>query len=62
MAYSILKELDMPLSDRLTIVTTIGHHDEKTGTALDPVSAALILADKTDVRRNRVQKPSHCKF
>ena len=50
-----------PFSDRLTIVTTIGHHDEKTKTALDPVSAALILADKTDVRRNRVQN-SHCKF
>ena len=45
LAYSILKELDMPLSDRLTIVTAIGHHDEKTGTALEPVSAALILAN-----------------
>ena len=58
----ILKELDMPLTDRLTIVTTIGHHDEKTGTALDPVSAALILADKTDVRRNRVQNPVIANF
>ena len=45
LTYSILKELDMPLSDRLTIVTAIGHHDEKTGTALDPVSAALILVN-----------------
>ena len=62
LAYSILKELDMPLSDRLTIVTAIGHHDEKTGTALDPVSAALILADKTDVRRNRVQNPVIANF
>ena len=62
LTYSILKELDMPISDRLTIVTAIGHHDEKTGTALDPVSAALILADKTDVRRNRVQNPVIAKF
>ena len=62
LAYSILKELDMPLSDRLTIVTAIGHHDEKTGTALEPVSAALILADKTDVRRNRVQNPVIANF
>lgn len=62
LTYSILKELDMPISDRLTIVTAIGHHDEKTGTALDPVSAALILADKTDVRRNRVQNPVIANF
>ena len=62
LTYSILKELDMPISDRLTIVTAIGHHDEKTGTAIDPVSAALILADKTDVRRNRVQNPNQAQF
>ena len=42
----------MDLEHALTISTAIGHHDEKTGTAIDPVSAALILADKTDVRRN----------
>ena len=45
----------MPLKDILAITTAIGHHDESTGTAVDSVSAALILADKTDVRRNRVQ-------
>ena len=39
------------------IVSAIGQHDEKTGTAVDAVSAALILADKTDVRRNRVRNP-----
>ena len=37
------------------IITAIGQHDEGSGTAVDPVSAALILADKTDVRRNRVR-------
>lgn len=55
LSYNILKELDMPTEDILTVMTAIGHHDEKTGTAVDEVSAALILADKTDVRRNRVQ-------
>ena len=35
--------------------SAIGNHDEGTGTAIDVVSAALILADKTDVRRNRVR-------
>lgn len=55
LAYQILKERQMPLKDVLTIASAIGHHDEGTGAAVDKVSAALILADKTDVRRNRVQ-------
>lgn len=55
LSYQLLRNLNMELDEVLTIVTAIGHHDEGTGTAVDPVSAALILADKTDVRRNRVQ-------
>ncbi|MCU6762838.1 Uncharacterized conserved protein [uncultured Roseburia sp.] len=55
LAYQILKELGMPLCDAITVAAAIGHHDEATGTAIDIVSAALILADKTDVRRNRVR-------
>ena len=62
LAYQILKGMRMPLEDILVIVTAIGHHDESTGTAVDVVSAALILADKTDVRRNRVQKSQHRQF
>lgn len=62
LAYQILKKLDMPLEDVLTVMTAIGHHDEKTGSAVDPISAALILADKTDVRRNRVQNPVPANF
>lgn len=55
LAYQILKEMGMPLADAAAIAAAIGNHDEKTGTAFDVVSAALILADKTDVRRNRVR-------
>lgn len=55
LAYQILKEMGMEYEEILTITTAIGHHDERTGAAVDEVSAALILADKTDVRRNRVQ-------
>ena len=62
LAYQILRDLGMPLADILVITTAIGHHDEQTGTAVDPVSAALIIADKTDVRRNRVQNPVIAKF
>ncbi|MBB5262996.1 hypothetical protein HNP82_000090 [Catenibacillus scindens] len=55
LAYDILKARKMPLSDAICVACAIGNHDESTGTAVDMVSAALILADKTDVRRNRVR-------
>lgn len=62
LANDILKNTSMPLEDRVTIIAAIGHHDESTGGAMDPVSAALILADKTDVRRNRVRTQELEKF
>lgn len=55
LTYQILKDMGMPLADAIKIATAIGHHDESTGGAIDEISACLILADKTDVRRNRVQ-------
>ncbi len=55
LADTILRETDMSLEDRITVMSTIGNHDESTGTAVDAVSAAVIIADKTDVRRNRVR-------
>ena len=58
LANEILKETDLSIEDRITIASAIGHHDESSGGATDVISAALIIADKTDVRRNRVrQKP-----
>lgn len=55
LANEILKETDMELRDRVHIVSAIANHDESYGVAADPVSAALIIADKTDVRRSRVR-------
>ncbi len=55
LANEILKETDMDLKDRVHIVSAIANHDESDGVASDPVSAALIIADKTDVRRSRVR-------
>ncbi len=55
LARSILKEMGMGFDEIAIIMNAVGEHDEKTGHAMNPVSAALILADKTDVRRNRVQ-------
>ena len=62
LAYDILKKYDLSLVDRLTVVSAIGNHDESTGGAKDAVSAALILADKSDVRRNRVRTTDREKF
>ncbi|MCI8594429.1 MAG: HD domain-containing protein [Oscillospiraceae bacterium] len=56
MAFRILRELEMPPAEVAAIVTAIGNHDEGTGMAVNPVAAALILADKTDVRRSRVRQ------
>lgn len=55
LANDILKEAGMDMADRITVIAAIGNHDESTGGAKDPISAALVLADKTDVRRNRVR-------
>lgn len=54
LAYNILKEMGMEEKDRIEIMMAIGNHDEQTGTAVSDVSAALILADKSDVHRDRV--------
>ena len=53
MAFRILDCMDMPPEDIATIVTAIGNHDEGTGVPVNAVAAALIIADKSDVRRSR---------
>ena len=54
LAYQILKEMGLDPKERPEIMMAIGNHDEKTGTAVNDISAALILADKSDVHRDRV--------
>ena len=54
LAYYILKDMGMPVQERTEIMMAIGNHDEKTGTAVSDISAALILADKSDAHRDRV--------
>lgn len=56
MAFRILDRMDFPPEEIATIVTAIGNHDEGTGVPVNAVAAALILADKSDVRRSRVRK------
>ena len=62
MAFRILDRLGFPPEDIATIVTAIGNHDEGTGVAVNAVAAALIIADKTDVRRSRVRNRDFSTF
>ena len=62
MAMQILRSLGMSAEDISVVISAIGNHDEKTGTAVNAVSAAIILADKTDVRRNRVRNKKKSSF
>ena len=62
LAYNILKDMGMNIKDRVEILMAIGNHDEKTGTAVSSVSAALILADKSDVHRDRVVNKNLASF
>ena len=55
MAFRILDKLGMDADDIAKIVSTIGNHDEGTGVPINAMAAALILADKSDVRRSRVR-------
>lgn len=55
MAFRILDKLGMASEEIAPVVAAIGNHDEGTGTPVNPIAAALILADKTDVRRTRVK-------
>lgn len=54
-AFRILDHLDMPPEEVALVVSAIGNHDEGTAVPIHPIAAALILADKSDVRRSRVR-------
>ncbi len=55
LAFQLLKDRDFPFEDIVAVTTAIGHHDEKTAAPVTPLAAALILADKSDVRTSRVR-------
>lgn len=56
MAFRILDRLEFPPEEIAAIVTAIGNHDEGTGVPVNAVAAALIIGDKSDVRRSRVRR------
>jgi len=62
MAFRILDHLDFDAQEIATVTTAIGNHDEGTGVPVNHVSAALILADKSDVRRSRVRNTEISSF
>ena len=62
MAFRILDNMGADPQDIATIITAIGNHDESTAYPVNPVAAALILADKTDVRYTRVRNQDFASF
>lgn len=62
MAFNILTRMGMPPEEIATVVGAIGNHDEKTGLPVSPVCAAIIIADKCDVRRSRVRNNDFATF
>ena len=62
MAFRILDNMGAEPEDIATIITAIGNHDESTAFPVNPVAAALILADKTDVRYTRVRNQDFASF
>ena len=59
MAFELLRARNFPVNEVIEIVTAIGHHDEKTAAPVTPIAAALILADKSDVRSTRVRNKNN---
>ena len=56
LAFDVLKELEVPPADMAQVMSAVGNHEEAYGVSVSPVSAAVILADKSDVHRSRVRK------
>jgi len=61
LVYDVLKD-KMPAADLALVMSAIGNHEEEGGEAVSPVSAAVILADKSDVHRSRVRKSAKIDF
>jgi len=62
MALKILQDMDMPLDEASDIAAAIGNHDEEEGRVVNRITAALILADKSDVHRSRVRNRDKSTF
>ncbi len=62
MAFHILNELNMDPNEIASVISAIGNHDEATSMPVNSIAAALILADKSDVRRSRVRNPEFATF
>ncbi|NLL05476.1 MAG: HD domain-containing protein [Clostridiaceae bacterium] len=62
LAYQILTKIGMDIKEAAEIMLAIGHHDEGSGGAVSPITAALILADKSDVHRTRVRNTDIATF
>lgn len=61
MAFSLLRDMGMEMTDITEVIAAIGNHDEKDGFPVSDISAAVVLADKSDVHRSRVRNTDQIK-
>ncbi len=61
-AWELLHRMNMPQEEIAVICAAIGNHDEGCGQPVNEVAAALILADKSHVHRNRVRNTDVATF
>lgn len=57
--YPILKDMGMPIAEVTAICSAIGNHEEEIGTIVNPICAALVIADKADAHRTRVRRDNY---
>jgi metal-dependent HD superfamily phosphatase/phosphodiesterase len=62
MAFTLLNEMDMPANEIALVIAAIGNHEEEIGAPVSSISAALIIADKSDVHHSRVQNQNPLTF
>ena len=62
MAFTLLRDMGMEPENIATVISAIGNHDESTASTIDPITAAIILADKGDIRKSRVRHISSTAF
>ncbi len=62
LAYTLLNEIGMPATEIAQVIAAIGNHEEEMGAPVSGISAALIIADKSDVHHSRVQNPNPLTF
>jgi metal-dependent HD superfamily phosphatase/phosphodiesterase len=62
LAREVLRGLGMSPTETIHVMNALGNHEEEFGTPANPIGAATIIADKSDVHHTRVRNPDPANF